>query len=69
MLATYIDPIVMFLGGAFATWVGRNWASLKLGDQIPAARRDSLARLLKVLGPGLMVIAVLFGIMTAMSQP
>ena len=59
MLAGYIDQIIMFLVGAWATGVG--YGALPALGKDPAAKEQWKARfgkLFKIIGPLLMVIAV-----------
>jgi formate-dependent nitrite reductase membrane component NrfD len=57
----FIDPLIMFLAGWFAIVVSRNWSVPKPStthqQQVQLA---STAKLLRILGPVLMVCAILF---------
>lgn len=62
-VADFIDPLIMFLGGWFAIAVGRNWSTPKPGaapDQ--QARLASSAKLLRVLGPIMIVCSIIFAV-------
>ncbi len=63
-LANYIDPLIMFLGGWFAIAVSREWSLPKPGaTQDQQARLASTAKLLRILGPVMIVCAILFAVL------
>jgi hypothetical protein len=54
-----IDSAIMFLGGLYATLLAFRVVGVKAGDPKWEAWHRSWGRLLKGLGPALMIIAVL----------
>ena len=59
MIVNYIDQIIMFGAGALALYVANLMREGRIGDKLDAGQRGMLARALGVLGPILMVLAVL----------
>ena len=59
MIVTYIDQIIMFGAGVFSLYVANLMRAGTVGDKLDVRQRSMLAKLLGVIGPVLMVAAVL----------
>ena len=64
MLTAHVDEFIMFLGGLFGTFLGINLKRFGLGNNMAAADQQRLAKVLKISGPTLMVIAIVLAIST-----
>ena len=59
MIANYIDQIIMFGAGVFSLYVARLMREGRVGDRLDPVQRRTMANFLRVVGPLLMVAALL----------